>query len=142
MPANYGLRPYYQQGSLPGKESGVENDRPTVAIIGSSRFQPPFRIKCKLSPEKEILSPQGCPGSETQSEKSSDIWEQGKRNGQEVVKRSDPIHRHAGCHTIVLHATAQAHLVLEALPTAFLWSTTLRREVHPAQEVLKPRVGA
>jgi len=46
---------------------------------------PSVRIKCKLSPEKEIFSPQGCVGSEAQRQISNDIQEQNKRDGQEAV---------------------------------------------------------
>jgi hypothetical protein len=85
MPANYGLQSYYHQGILPGKESGQQNRRETGAIIGSSCPYLPFRIKCELSPEKEILSPQGCAASKTQRQKSDRVQEQIKRDGKEVT---------------------------------------------------------
>jgi hypothetical protein len=107
MPADCSLRSYYHRGILPGKQSGQQNHRQTGAVIGSPCPCLPFRTKCKLSPEKEILSPQGCAGSKTQRQKWDGIPEHRKQNGQEMVKRSDDIHGHSGCHTITLRAIVQ-----------------------------------
>ncbi len=85
MPTNQGFRFYYDQGILPGKEPGEEDKNETGAIIGLSCLYPPFGIKCKLFPEEEILSPQGCAGPDTQRQKSNNIQEQNKRDSQEVV---------------------------------------------------------
>jgi len=59
-------------------------------------------MKCKLFPEEEILSPQGCVGPEPQRQKMNGIQEQNKHDSQWVVQRFHDIHGRAGCHIIVL----------------------------------------
>jgi hypothetical protein len=57
MPPNQNFRLDYNQGILPGKESGKEHQSETSTAIGTLCPHLPFRKEGKLSPEEEIFSP-------------------------------------------------------------------------------------